>query len=65
MAQESIASLIDEIRLALRGLSQRNPNRQLLTKCAVALTSLANDLHQAKQATRPTPWYRRLFRRIA
>lgn len=64
MAQESIASLLDEIRLADRGLSARNPNKVLLQKCAVAITQLAEQLHVAKRAAAPQRrwWQAWLFR---
>lgn len=55
----SVAALIDEIRIARRTMSTRNPQHGLLLKCEAAVSHLAMQLHAAKAGRQP--WWRRLF----
>ena len=50
--QMTVAALIDELRIARRTMSEKNPHRHLLERCEAAIVSLAMDLHEARRPTR-------------
>lgn len=55
----SVAALIDEIRIARRTMSTKNPHHGLLLKCEAAVAHLSMQLHYAKAGQRS--WWRRLL----
>ena len=57
----SVAALVDEIRIARRRLSAKNPQQQILMQCEAAVVSLAQQLAVAKYArtSRVRRWWRR------
>lgn len=60
--QMTVAALVDDIRMARRTMSTKNPQYRLLEACEAAVTTLAIELHEAKR--RRGSWLQRAWQRL-